>query len=358
MSISHSTLIDHLQSAGSRYKEIEGFHGGTIVVLERGSRVLAMIPSCSNENAFWSNPDALLNNTWNVGGDRTWVSPELEYFVNTSGSYDIPSQLDPGSWKFTREKHTLVVTTEQTTILQNRSTSDLIQLDFQKQVKAIPNPFHMNTSTHYDEIVRAGYIGYEVKTQMTVSPTNQPKRRTHHKATSANPEYCNLWSLMQVPQLGTALIPTRGQNQPYIMFGQREQINMKEHSHGVNLRYGGLHSYKLSFNALQSTGRFGYIRRLNDQESGLIIRQFQVDPSGIYPDYAENHKNTFGSCMQFFFDGGHMGGFGELEYHTPAVRIDIPSVSYDTSQVYYFVAKTELIHTIAHDMLGIPIPAE
>ncbi|MBD2862556.1 hypothetical protein [Paenibacillus oceani] len=347
-------LIRHLSRSAQRFAVMEGVHGGQIVIVERGGRVWALTPATRIESAFWTNPAALEQDAWNIGGDRTWISPELDYFNDRANRYRVPPELDPGDWSMTANAGEPFVKLEQDCTLHHRPSGKEIRIHLEKQLMTIPNPLLTNTSTAYVELAGIGYIGYEVRQRMTVSPL-LPGEGCQPTPSQTAAGYCGLWSIMQVPAGGTAIVPTWGSTKPLVMFGNDRQIEVDAHPSGICLPYRGSHLYKLSFDALQSTGRFGYIRRLNERESNLVVRQFSVYPADLYADYPPGDTNCRGLCTQFFYDGGQLGGFGELEYHTPAVPIGTHSFTSDRSQLYYFTGETGRIHALASLMLGIRV---
>ena len=81
---------------------------GSIKVLARGARVLEVTPAPTQPSALWVNPavSALAESRWNVGGERTWISPELDFFL-VDGEYRVPEQVDPGNYKLVRHGNTL-----------------------------------------------------------------------------------------------------------------------------------------------------------------------------------------------------------------------------------------------------------
>lgn len=234
-------MVGQYKLHGYRYKTITDGHEVTIIITERGSRIRAMIPAAYHDNAFWiASEDHFNPSDWNSGGDRTWISPEFDYFHNTSGEYDVPPQLDPENWRFTGTSHESTVTTEQDVILQNKNTGSQIQVNLKKRYKSIPNPFEMNHSVD-KQSVQVGYIGCQTETQMVITPINHTIRsyQGERHQPIVQPGYCNLWSIMQVPADGIALIPTRGMSNPTMMSGKREYVEMvdSENSSTTPLQY-------------------------------------------------------------------------------------------------------------------------
>jgi len=341
------TMEAHLKQKGEPYVKLTDENGGTLLVLVRGGRLLDMTVPGGHEGAsFWTNPAALDADGWNTGGDRTWVSPEIEYFTDSSGNYAIPPQLDPGHWMLiesSRREALLRMTCE----LSHRASAAQIRLDLEKRFAALPNPLLMNASLAARDWTGVRYIGYAVLTALQLAPALPVG-----SATASPSGYCSLWSIMQVPAGGIALVPTRGGALPMTMFAQREPADIAATACGVRILCGGSYSYKLSFDAVASTGRYGYIRELGASESSLVVRQFSVNPAGVYPDYPPDRPDYLGSCMQIYNDGGSLGGFAELEYQSPALAIDKPGRATDESQVFHFTGPAEKMREIAALLLG------
>ncbi|MDG0793185.1 hypothetical protein OMP38_21780 [Cohnella ginsengisoli] len=339
----------HLKKMGEPYVKLIGEDGGTLLVLVRGGRLHDMtVPGGQAGASFWTNPAALDAGGWNTGGDRTWVSPEIEYFTDGSGNYGIPPQLDPGRWTLdssTGREASLRMSCE----LRHRASAAQLRLNLEKRFATLPNPLLMNKSSAARDRTGVRYVGYEVRTALELEPDGVAPDDGSAAAPSG---YCSLWSIMQVPAGGIALVPTRGRVPPLTMFAQREPTDIEVTAGGVRIPCGGSYSYKLSFDAVASTGRYGYFRRLGASESSLVVRQFNVYPAGVYPDYPPDRPDYLGSCMQIYNDGGHLGGFAELEYQSPALPIDKPSRATDESQVFHFTGPTEKITEIAALLLG------
>jgi len=239
----------------------------------------------------------------------------------------------------------LTLRTEQTCLLNHWPDHSTVPINLTKEYSLISNPFQMNSGHVYKNLANTPFIGLQCETRMLLLPV------TDHML-NALPEF-NLWTILQVPPDGTVLVPTWGESEPLVMLQDQEVPQITRQSHYSSFQFRGNRSFKLSYNSLQSTGRFGYFRKLNKDVSSLIVRQFQVIPSAMYPDYPECQPDYIGSCMQFFYDGGKMGGFGELEYHAPSLKGKEFSVQSDISQIFYFVGSDVQIKQIAFHMLGI-----
>ncbi|SDC26078.1 hypothetical protein SAMN02799630_00943 [Paenibacillus sp. UNCCL117] len=343
------SLLRQLTALNQNHRLLKDAKGGYAVILERGSRLIRLVPANHTESAVWTDIHALEKGSWNVGGDRTWISPEMDFFRDASGNYDIPSQLDPGSYRFVPSGNAGIVRTRQTCVLTHWPEQSIVPLNLTKEYSLIANPFLMIDSNEHRELAQVPYIGYQCETRI------EHLREAEH-VSNAPLLYFNLWSILQVPPGGTVLVPVLGDSEPLVMYREHEEIRINRQNHYASFPFDGGNSFKLSYNTLQSAGRFGYYRKLSKETSSLIVRQFQVNPSALYPDYPEGKPDYTGSCMQFFYDGEKMGGFGELEYHAPSMNGNNLGVRSDHSQLYYFVGESGQIANIARHMLGLNIP--
>jgi hypothetical protein len=316
---------------------------GYITVLENGSRVYEVRVNSDEPTALWTNEAAFTNKEWNIGGERTWISPEIDFFINNNHKYQVPDQLDPGHYNL--EAYNDYVKTAQIMELTNQRTQQSAQLHLEKTYSLLENPFKASYHSRFDYVLDVPYVGYQCVTDLSLSST-------YTSASGRQEEFiCNAWSITQVPEGGTVLIPTMGAPEPLIMFQDPGIVPMVKGNNELRVSYQGNNKFKLSLDVFNSTGRMGYIKPINAQKSSLIIKEYQLNLSGVYPDYPDKSPRYLGSCTQFFYDGNQMGSFGELEYHTPAVSATKPR-SKDTANFYYYVGETAKINFIAKCMLG------
>jgi len=334
-----------------------------ILVLERGARVLA-ISAESDEvrtdgspkselrelSPFWGDPSELETGGWNSGGDRTWIGPEEPLF-----SRGVPTQLDPGSCRFTdrqSSRDSVVVEQEGTLQYDIGSSSMSFAFRLRKTISVAVNPLKLADHRFFHEWTEIPYAGYTSRTELTL-PNIEAIPGVDVVASPA----CSLWSILQVPMGGAALVQQLCGGEPQLMFGDGAGGLSARHGAGCFIPYRGSRKFKLSFNALQSAGRFGYVRQMDDRRYSLVVRQFRVDPSGLYPDYPPGRPDETGSCMQFYFDGGQMGSFGELEYHAPAIRCRSGATAFDESQLWHYAGTERQISALTRVFLGMDLNA-
>lgn len=329
---------------------MEDGRGGLLRIAGNGSRVIGLQAAGSSAQAFWHN-EQWEPGDWNLGGDRFWISPELDFFQPSPGEYVTPAALDPGAWTVS-DASAATATCELACTLSHPAGP--VSLRLARKITLAPNPLTRSQTSQTSQASGASrwqelaYIGYEQETTLHVaapeSDLPSPSR--------AHAGYCNLWSIMQVPEGGIAYAGAYGADELQVMFGDQPQaVRMEPTRGGIRVPFTGTDKFKLSLDALLCTGRMGYVRQLAPAVSSLVIRQFHVNPSAIYPDYMPGNPGQLGSCLQLFYDGKQMGGFGELEYHAPALPLDREGAMSDRSQTYFYVGNSELIDQLAAALL-------
>ena len=74
-----------------------------ILIVPQGGRILGV--SLGSENLLWVNPNprvCRMGDDWNLGGIRTWIAPERDYFYSNPESFEdwsCPVGIDPANYK-------------------------------------------------------------------------------------------------------------------------------------------------------------------------------------------------------------------------------------------------------------------
>ncbi|WP_206669757.1 hypothetical protein [Paenibacillus luteus] len=182
--------LTRLQQMGQTYAVLNNDHGGRLIILEKGARALDLKAVEDEPSAFWHDLNALHDDkNWNSGGDRTWLSPELDYFQDSSGIYHVPEHLDPGSWKLTQLSQSHAVA-NMTCDLQHSGSSKKIRIDLDKRYTLVPNPFLMNHSSLFPDCPSVSHVGFEVYTEINLTPLHSVPLT---ESFASPPGYCNLW---------------------------------------------------------------------------------------------------------------------------------------------------------------------
>jgi hypothetical protein len=305
-------MAETLTRSGKAAETWRSPDGSTAVVLQHGGRILALFTPDTERNFFWTNPALesstsvgafYQSNAWhNSGGDRTWLSPEIDFFFPQypdSGTYVQPQSLDPGNYVLTRDRAGFALTNRFSLVVSRTRTT--IDLELSKRLLPSKNPLRNHAALR-----SVGYAGYTLKTKL--SYVNDP----------GSPAMISIWNLLQLPPGGEFLIPTcsRPTISPY--FGNIGEGAVKASKHLTRCTFAESGNYKVSFDPLTSIGRVGYLYS-DGLDRCLIVRNFPVNPSGGYVDVPHSCPSTAGSAVEICSVNGELGQFCEVEYHAPAI---------------------------------------
>jgi len=321
--MSSKGLVGRLRRAGMEPIELAAGSGGRIVLLERGARMIGMFADEASDNALWVNPAAFPAETeteadpagslsWNIGGERTWISPELVYFVRERErfweTYEVPPALDPGRYRTEaggdagRE-----AVFAQTCELASHRTKEKLTLSIRKRVRLADDPLRRDGGG-VAEAYACAHIGCEVRNEIEVVASS---------GTFAAPVAC--WAIVQVPAGGVVWVPTVGWAEADDFFAPNEAARVIVKKGMLRLALDARAQRKLSLKADRVVGVMAYCRELTGGRASLLVRSFVPDPAGDYRDAPAQRPDERGHCLQLYNDDGSLGRFGELEYHSPVI---------------------------------------
>jgi hypothetical protein len=340
------TLINTLRAVGKPYRIRENPDGSTVLVLPYGARVLGLFAPRSEENFLWTHPalataesaaEFYKGKDWhNSGGDRTWLSPEADFFFPKFPKIDVywqPRELDPGNYQVIPGGEEETLTTRAKSLL-SRSKAQ-VEWEIAKAIGPTANPL-----AHERGLAQlpVEFAGYTLRTSLKLLSGSAP---------------IGLWNLLQMPHGGDLLIPTYAKTRPKVIFGQMGADDLQTGDRLVRYRMRSKGDHKISVRAIAVAGRIGYLHPERDGRWALIVRNVSVNPSGLYVDFPWDDLNDLGYAVQGCNVNGSFGTFGELEYHVPAVgpgtgrtRCD------DVSQVWAFRGDRSSIERAAKLLLG------
>lgn len=341
-----SDIMDSLTRIGMPPVALAAPCGSRLLVLPVGGRLLGLFPSGSDENFLWTNPAlataesarsyAAREGWFNPGGDRTWLAPEIELFIGDLKrpleTYAVQPALDPGHWTQATATDVEVCLTNSTRLRLHRLGRD-VDVRLRKSYRAAVNPL-VTSGLHY--------AGYTQVTTLELEPgTKAP---------------LGLWNLLQLPQPGTMLIPTRTATRPHFVFGKcaAGELAVTEGLMRWNMAAPGPDS-KIAVKAQPLTGRVGYLRSTADTRHptrstwnwDLVVREFAMDPGGDYVDALWDPPYETGWAFQACCIRNGAERFNELEYHAPA------GCRRDESRVWAYRGPADAIAEAAETLLGI-----
>jgi len=395
-------LTDVLDRAGKPTEVFTSPDGSRILVLPYGGRVLGLFAPRREQNFFWTHPalaavesarEFYASGVWhNSGGDRTWLAPEVDLFFPDFpdlGRYWQPRELDPGNYEVVRQGDGFVLVNRLTVLLSRARRK--VALEMTKSISPAPNPFRHETSltqtspcekplltvipsgarnpalsifqavrdssspaaprndklAGFSHRLQAGgveYAGYTLHTSLSVAPPSGGDEDTPP---------LGLWQLLQMPHGGDLLVPTYRRTQPKIYMGEVGPQDLMTGEHLVRYKMRANGEHKIGIRAIATTGRAGYLYE-QGEESVLVVRNFQVNPSGEYVDVPWRETEDLGYAVQACNVCSGLGSFSELEYHVPALG-GSSIRSHDVSQVWAFRGAAERIRGVAAALLGVEV---
>lgn len=341
------SLIDNLTRAGKVPEVFDAPGGYRMVILPFGGRVLALYPPGSGESFLWANPALATPESaeayfhcggWrNPGGDRTWLAPEIELFIEDlarpAATYAVPAVLDPGNWILADAASSGVRLTQTTRLRLHRAMLD-VGIRLEKFIRPAADPLPDSG---------LAYAGYSQTTTLEVEPS------------AKGAMVLGIWNLLQLPSPGTMLIGTRAVAAPQTVFGRLSDNELTIAQPGVRWEMGppGADA-KIALRADALTGRAGHLRRnLTTGSADLVVREFTVVPGADYVDALWEPPHETGWIFQACCVRNGTERFNELEYHAPAANSTAgPTVSRDESRVWAFRGEYEAVMTAADALLG------
>ncbi len=342
-----------IESLNKINKDTHVFHsssGSKVLLMPYGARIIGLYPDKDDENFFWTNKDlydetkareVFREDKWqNSGGDRTWISPELDIFFPDypeAQNHWEPPQIDASEYE--------VITTDKSVIMQKSMELFFarpernVSLNLSKEITYAENPLRFEKGfqkTH----TGVSYAGYTLKCTLKINDL-----KPNDSVNAA------IWNLAQLPHGGELLIPTYHKEQPLVLFGDipAEKLISEDRSVRFIVDFPGEH--KIAVRAVSTTGRTGYIFEQGDKWN-LVIRNFFVNPSGFYVDVPKFKPDDPGYSVNAVNVKSGLGDFCEMEYHVPAAgSAPGTDVSVDTSQIWAYRGVKKSIEQIADFLL-------
>lgn len=325
---------------------------GKVAVTLAGGRVVAMAFSEKGENLFWTNPnlsnrDLVKNHpeklVGGIGGDRLWFAPELAYHWDgspnwkTFANYKVPKSADPGKYRFIDVDSDAIALAADVK-LKNLKDDSSLAFHVTRMVRLVDPPLPRTDAAMKD----IDYIGIEM---------------THHLKLdkSAKKGVVDMWHLLQVPVDSTLILPIRkgataedAKPVSYALDGS--WLKWRDDPHVMWL-YKGTERAKFGMSARAVTGRCGVIRKLDNGKWCLLVRQFSFDAKAKYCDHPYGKKRD-----DQVFQAWDGYGFGEVEFHSPAVNaVTGPREISDEDSIWAFAGTSTAITNLARKLLKVDV---
>lgn len=316
---------------------------GYLAVSPLAGRIVAIALAENEESLFYINPEITDTERLRTvpeqlvagpGGDRLRYAPEYAYAwgsavpdVENFSNYGVQTNEDPGTFTMVEMSDGVNLRTD--TSLVDKRTGKAVAFSVERRVSPINSPID-------DLSTGVRFAGYRLDQSVTIKHPEKGQQ-------------VDLWCILQMPIGTTLIVPTRERPEPLSYFNQGNWVVEDDH---LRWMYGGQSKAKIGLSTEQVTGRVGAVRQLRDGQRALVVRAFTVYPDRYYCDgpNAEQAGNQIFQAWDGF-------GFGEVEYHTPAVGCSpLPDTCQDTSEIWAFVGTKEQIHELVQRLLRVQAP--
>ena len=299
-------ILKTFEYCGISYELLDVGDGWTIAVTQHGGHIFGPFSEQYPEGLFWI-PDSIRdkdsykelidNKIWNIGGDRVWIAPEIQFNIRDRSRYreslDTPKTIDPGCFSMVRRQDAICL--EQSLDLSGTSEENI---------------------------------------------------------------FAEAWNLLQVRTGGVLFIPmytpVKGTDH-YAPAGDHEYPVER----GICLKLTGDSQYKIAYKSAVLTGRFGYMKESDTEQSYLIVINYPNNPSAMYseePPQPELAGDT-GYSIHIYNDDGKSGGFAEMECNMQTIgRPTGISRSVDRLTTWIFSGSKERLKEVARLLLGYEFP--
>jgi hypothetical protein len=316
--------------------------GGTLLVMPFGGRVIGIFPD-GKTNVAWvhekleagaSLEGEVHGGGWlNLGGDRTWISPEIDTHIkdpeNIIGSgYEVPKSVDPGDFRVVRSD-TAAVRMENEMSVHFARAKRTVEMHFEKEIVHIGKaPIDVPAGVHF--------TGYKLKTELSA------------KSTIGEEVKPGIWNILQTPGDVQIIIPVKEGKPPRKLIGDPEYV---VDGNTIRCDVKTKASYKFAVHADNSRGMTFFLNSQADPAS-LVVRRFAVVAPERYGDVPVDDLNAVGFMHQVYVDDGGLGGFGEVEYHAPYLSSANEYRVEDSCDTWAFLGKRESIEAMFQKLLS------
>jgi len=350
--VTRTHLAELLTGAGLRHAVVPLQNDVTIVVSERGGRVFGPFLTPDTDSLTWSSPALtsaealtafLAEDDWNLGGERIWVAPEIQFNVADRtdfwGTLSVPPQMDPGTWSLETVGTTGVALRQAMILRAHNLAEGELSVSLIQRIAAARDPLRdlAGADALLDGVVYAGY---------------------HHAVTLAQAAPSDIvaesWDLLALNPGGEILIPASPSAAYTDFFEPIDGDHLTREPKGLRLRITGDRRYKIGLKAAHLFGRLGYRGALPDGRAYLLVRNFYNDPSSPYSEEPANRAGCAGHSVHVYNDGGMFGQFGELEVNGRPIGGDTERVTgTDTFTLWCYVGPPRSVDEIAIHLLGL-----
>lgn len=352
--ITYRQVVDRLAENGIPYGVLALQDGISVVIAQRGGRVFGPFLSETGESIYWTHESfsdagafraTIASGAWNVGGERIWIAPEIQYHVRDRtdfwNSLQFPAQVDPGTYRLEAAAADRWRLSQNITLSAYNLASGVKELRLENLIRPVANPLRNvpNAAALMDGV---RYAGYQQVVTLTESRSDDIESE--------------VWNVIQLNPGGDLVIPAT----PRVAYSDYFESIDGEHqtvrpTH-VRLKITGQRRYKVGYKAAHLFGRLGYLNRTADGQEYLLVRNFFSNPSAVYAEEPAGQPGQRGHSVHVYNDGGMFGGFGELECNGQTIGgASGRASSTDQMVLWLYAGPHAQLAEIAVQLLGVEL---
>jgi hypothetical protein len=343
-------VVRRFVEAGIEHRTLDWPDGSLVVVAAYGARTYGPFANEGSASANWvpevfSDPaafaDVVGRRWWNLGGERLWVGPEIQYMIPDRadywGTYALPGAMDPGSYSIVEGPGRLRLT-QRLRLEAHNLGHGAVELESSVEVRPGAHPLRdLEEAAHL--VATVGYVGYTQEVTLSCTTDEDPVSES--------------WNLQQVRPGGVVLIPAVPHARVTDYYEPAGMLVSAGQS-GIVARITGDQRYKVGFKAPQVFGRVGYLRAAGVRDRAqLLVRTFTNAPGTPYAEEPDFAPGLRGDSLHLYNDDGGLGGFGELEARGRTIgRGTGRRRATDTFTSWWFTGTSGEVSAIAALLLG------
>jgi hypothetical protein len=312
--ITYHQILARLEENNLSYGELTLQNDVSIIISRRGGRIFGPFLSRESESIFWTNEafaqtgrfkEFLSSGSWNIGGDRIWIAPEIQYHVPDRsdfwGSVFWPEQVDPGRYLLDQPEPGQWCLTQDMTLQAYNLASGQKELYLERLIRQVDDPLR-NVGDYPDLVNGVLFAGYE-----QVVTLSEPRR---------DDIVSEAWSLTQLNPGGMLVIPASPRVEYTDYYEPVDGSLQTIHPDHVRLQITGDRQYKVGYKSAHVFGRLAYYNHLDDSRAYLIVRNFFNNPSMPYAEEPDHSPGCRGHSIHVYNDGTNWSSGCTLERPT------------------------------------------
>ncbi|QGZ94942.1 hypothetical protein [Terricaulis silvestris] len=321
---------------------------GCMALTTHGARLIGLSLSERDENLLYTHPrleetEVVIHRpevlAAGIGGDRLWFAPELRYhwrgapdWVSFSNN-SVPKESDPGAYVFV-DAGANALSVAGAVSLPTTTDAPPLPIRVGRTISFAPPPL-----PHGHALMRpVDYVGVRSDWRLDIEEGAKVGR-------------VDLWHILQAEVDARAIAPVNpGRGKDLLLYSPNHSDWTVRDDH-VHWRFRGAANAKLGLSAKATTGRAGFVRRLSDGRTSLIVRDFPVRHDREYGDHP--HGAPRNDQVLQLWDGF---GFGEVEYHSPVLDAAEGARSLEESDhIWAFASSATAIAALGSALLAVDI---